>query len=170
MALVLDATVGGSLANAYVNVAAADLYFEARLHAEAWHALTTLVKTQALIWATRLIDERVAFFGAPATTGQALRCPRVGLLDRDGRTIASSVLPLDLQHATCELARWLTLSDRTAEPDTAEYAEVTVGALSVTFNPVGRVGLLPALVADMLAPYGVVSRSRRPSVAQLVRV
>ena len=59
MAIVLDATVGGSSANSYCTRAEGDTYHEAHLYATAWTGATSGNKDAALVWATRMLDEQI---------------------------------------------------------------------------------------------------------------
>jgi hypothetical protein len=168
--LVVETGAGLSTANSYATVAEADAYYEARPFSSSWQEMTTLEKTVSLVYATRLLDEQSDWFGTRSTTIQALRWPRSGALDRDGETLEATELPVDIKRATMELAQWVKMADRTAEPDTAGYGAITVGPLSVTIDRSDRKAVLPAIVATMLAPYGLIRRAGGPGSAQLLRV
>ena len=77
--MVLDATVGGSAANSYLDVAAADALNGNRLgdFAAAWAAADTATKEKALIQATADIDANVRVVVAPWDDDQALLFPRL---------------------------------------------------------------------------------------------
>lgn len=105
--MALDATVGGAASNAYLDADEADAYFADRLYATSWTAANSATKDAALITATLLIDRRVCFTGNSVTSTQARRWPISGHLTRNGYQIPDDELPLDLRHATAELALYL---------------------------------------------------------------
>lgn len=109
--MALDATVGGVNSNSYFTVAAGDTYFGERLYATAWTNAITADKEKAAITATRLIDRRVCFVGLSVSETQSLRFPITGLVTRNGYVIPDDELPVDLVHATMELALYLLNAD-----------------------------------------------------------
>jgi hypothetical protein len=96
----IDATPGSPLANAYVTVADATLYLMQRLDTDVWSEASAEDQAAALIWATELLDTQVAWYGRPTFPDQALALPQVGLVDRWGRALDTTVVPLQVQQAT----------------------------------------------------------------------
>lgn len=152
MALVLDATVGGSSANSYCTRAEGDTYHEAHLYATAWTGATSGNKDAALVWATRMLDEQIEWAGEKTTVEQALRWPRGGAYDRDGIEIDSEIIPTFLKHATAELARYLLSSDRQATLDSSAggVESVKAGSVEVKFDKLDRIAVLPDSVMAMI--------------------
>src|SRR5215510_4585286 len=75
-------TIGGSTSNSYVDVAAADLYFDDQLNVTKWTAAVTADKQRALLTAaTRMQDEN--WLGNRVTTTQRLAWPRIGVAKVD---------------------------------------------------------------------------------------
>ena len=144
----------GAAANAYASLADSGAYHAGHLHGTAWAEANTAQKDKALIWASRLLDENVAWHGRRAQRGQGLAWPRTGVRDRDGYGIASDTIPAAVVDATAELARALLAADRTAEPDTKGIARITVGALELEVDKTDRADVVPNTVARMVAPYG----------------
>ena len=179
MALVLDATPAGAASNSYATRAEADSYHEGHYYADAWTALTTTQKDTALVMATRLLDEQVEWAGTKTTRGQALRWPRIGVYERDsmgvypdpyyGYTLNSSTIPAFLKNATAELARLLTVEDRTADADLLEFSQISVGSLSLVKDQSRQQHVLPDSVRAMVKPYGAVSGSGLFGSIKLVR-
>lgn len=132
MALVLDATVGGATSNAYLTAAEADAYLEGHINAAAWTAATTGAKEQALVAATRRLDQD-QWVGGAASTTQALKWPRIWCEDENGNEIAADVIPQEIKDATAELALVLLTQPAYLDGSTlAGYQQVTVGPISVT--------------------------------------
>jgi hypothetical protein len=124
------ATPGATNANSYVTVPEADAYNDSRPHADVWENTETLDKARALLLATRLLETRITWKGAPATTVQALQWPRRGLVNRVGVEVSPATIPVDLKDATSELARLLLRTDKTAE-----NAIATLGITSLKAGP-----------------------------------
>jgi len=113
----LVVTVGAANANAYVSLDVADQYHLDRpaadtVWAEAFHPS----KTQAILWATKLLDRLVTWVGQPVNYTQALLWPRYGLYYRNGDIIPSNVIPIELQWATAEYARHLMTAKVASNP------------------------------------------------------
>jgi hypothetical protein len=155
MPLTLIATAGAANANSYTTVEEADAYHDAHLYASTWTNATTEQKTAALVWATRLLDEQCEWDGTKATNEQALRWPRGGAYDADGVPFDVDEIPQSLKYATAEFARHLLASDRFQVRDDARGGlhSVSAGPVSLTFNMVDRIGLLPESVCSLVAPY-----------------
>lgn len=156
----IDATVGGVSSNSYVEEAYANSYLSERLDASEYVDEENSVKRQqALITATRYLDQRVVWVGDRATTDQSLEWPRV---DREGESIEAGIIPVKIRQATCELALYLL---KNGDPiGTTSLDAMRVGSISIDFNEkVDRV-MLPEHVTAMISNYG---RGRVPN--QVVR-
>ena len=124
MPLTLDATPGGASANTYVLLADAETYFLSRPFAAAWTTSTDPLKSQALAYATILLD-RQRWLGTKGTTSsgaltQALAWPRRwtptlefdsypqfvtdNFIDTSTAFYSSLTIPTPIVRATCELA------------------------------------------------------------------
>src|SRR5690606_40361313 len=90
----LIATPGAPNANSYVTLEEADAYVAALAgpSARAWEQLNEDAKKRALLTATRRLDQE-EYAGRKASSTQALKWPRVGVRDEDGRTYPSDVIP-----------------------------------------------------------------------------
>ena len=143
--MAIDATVGGSNANSYLTVAEAESYFDTRLHSGEWGALSAADKEKALIWAARIIEQKVSAFwskkdlpkdatirvlsdlpktdseayvvwtGEPAYQDQALAWPRKGMKNHNGFDLPDDVVPQRIKDFQCEVALKLIGEDRTEE-------------------------------------------------------
>lgn len=107
----LVTTAGASDANAYVTVATATQYHEDRVaHDSVWTDAAD--KRPAILEATSLLDQLVRWAGCRASTTQALEWPRTGLTYPSGVAVPSTAIPVQVQHATAELAKALLAADR----------------------------------------------------------
>lgn len=171
MALVLDATVAGIVANSYETVAEAQAYFDGRLPLAGWDNADS--QAVLLVMGTRVLDAlaqpfktfmpgpvpyyrvRRQWTGAPATTTQKLAWPRVGMLDHNGNVIASNVIPQALKDALSELAGQLGNADRTLDNDVIVQglSSVKAGSVSLSFKD----GITPQVIPD--AVYNLMPQS-----------
>lgn len=172
MALTLIKETGAGLANAnsYASAADGDAYHDGHLYATAWTAATLANKEKALVFATRLIDGQYQFNGVKANESQALQWPRAGVRDPDaeGEWIWGDVVPTSVRDATCELARELLITDRTAAP-VGEGLRYTVdGTLQTGYDKRDRRPIISHVAQALLAKFGSLIRNRSGAV-RLVR-
>jgi len=172
-----DATPGSSQATSYCTVEEATALLQDRLHVEAWYtadpeeAITLPHRREAaLMQATRLIDEQVGWYGMPATTTQALAWPQSGQVDRYGRPVDMTLIPVDIQRATAYYALALLEADEAmASSATSGGGDLVlkskkIGDTTLTFQDVSNTstrtvappGAMPNEVKLLLKPYGMV--------------
>lgn len=143
-----DATAGAADANSYASVAEADAYLAVRGDTSTWTALTTGQKEAKLQWAAIYIDT-LNFRGTRSTSTQGLQWPRVGVVDRDGYTVASDAIPQALKNAQAEMAFQLVGNDWTQGLGPVSNETLSVGSISLgpeTHRP------FPAAVLALLRP------------------
>ena len=168
--MLLVATPGDPAATSYCTVAEA--YARLRLSIDD-DLTTTAVQNQlsdALVWATQLIEEQVTWYWPPATITQALSWPMSAARDPRGRPVASGSIPDFLKQATAEYALALVRGARQQAAGLATSALQGLRSLQVqdvqidlasdgevqgtTMPDVLR---MPAPVRRMLSPYGEVA-------------
>lgn len=147
--MALDATVSGSEANSYVTLAVAQAYLTGRLQTDEWDVASEADQEAALLTACSRIEQE-AFLACVSDVDQALQWPRVGLSDRNGRTIASTVIPIQIQNAQCEYALALLKDPSLLGGDLDAFEQVQLGSMSVTPRR-SRSGSLPSQVRRLLA-------------------
>ena len=160
--MAFDATVGGAGATSFLTVTRADEIAVDHPFAAPWIAITgataTARKQALLIAATRAINN-LCYLGTPATDTQALKFPMSGLLTRTGYTLASGIIPLDLELATFEMALNLLKSADAPESATVELVN-SLGLTRIKAGPVelgfkdgsGEVLFVPSSVRSLLVP------------------
>ena len=135
MPAAIDATLGGTSANSYVTLAAANTYFETVPNSSTWIDKTDDQKNRSLISATRWIDA-LTFYGDRCTETQALKWPR-DEYKVDGIDLVCTLIPEGIKVATYELARAFA-NDTDAITGTSGttgiYDEVELGELRVKYN------------------------------------
>jgi hypothetical protein len=161
MALVLDSTPGGSLANSYASLAEAESYHLSHAYPTVWEDANDDERNRALVMATRLLDTLIEWDGWVATPTQALLWPRAGLVYPNRHPILATVIPEQLKWATAEFARQLLSSDRTADSDAAAQGltSVQAGPVTLTFNRAQATAeVIPDAVFYMVAIWGTLRR------------
>lgn len=155
----LDATVGGADANSYATRADADTYFDNRLNATGWSALSDDDKDRALITATSRIEQET-FIGTPATETQALQWPRDGVVDRNGNDVPEDEIPQQVKNAQYEYALTLTGGTTQLLPSGLDqFTEVKVGSIQVKMKDGFIEGQLPDNVYRELEEFLSTSRN-----------
>lgn len=158
----LNAQPGDPAANSYCTVDEADQYAADNPWASAWASYTADQKTQALLLATELIDERFVFIGRSTSVHQKLAWPRWGTRFVTGYIIPSNVIPDALKKATAEYARQLLVSNRTADNDveTQGIKMIGVGSTQVVFTGNTVAKPVPDAVTSKLAAWGTLRIGR----------
>lgn len=149
-------------ANSYLTLTEADEYHEKHLYATDWTGASDDTREAALMWATRLIDEQVNWYGGKTYQGQPLRWPRIGIYDPDGYSIGSYEIPQFLKDAVAEYARVLIGEDlTTVNDDIRGISEMKVDVIQIKFDKRDRKRMLPASVWSIVRQYGSRAGSRK---------
>jgi hypothetical protein len=102
MAFLVEDGTGLAGATSYTTLIFADSYHADRGNG-AWSGAAS-VKQRALIKATDYLERRYEWRGLRATETQALKWPRVAVLDMELTPVASDSVPAEIQKAVAELA------------------------------------------------------------------
>ena len=122
-------SISGVTIEIYGTAAEASAYHAASASGAAWATLSPLVRNQALVSATRILERQV-WAGSPTQTvskvqpqpasTQPLQWPRSGLLDRNGNALDSATIPQDVIDAAYEIALESASSTSTVNVSTAD--------------------------------------------------
>jgi hypothetical protein len=118
--------------NSYANVAEADSYFEDRLDVAAWIDASDEQKAQALVTATRHLDN-LDWIGIAVSSSQNLAFPRVGTYfdPRLGYSVTlDNEIPKRIVHATFELAYHFLNNDGLLD-DTGQLQNLQIGTIKL---------------------------------------
>lgn len=143
--------------NSYVTVAEADAYFGDRLNADSWTSASAAIKSQALVTATRFIDER-SWIGQAVSSSQKLGWPRNGAVYLDPRlgrriTIPNTQVPDTVKQAVYEQALHMLKNEDVLAGNGRSYESITVGPISlVDANSKAKVSRTASTVASLIAP------------------
>lgn len=130
--MIVEDGTGIKDANSYVSVEFADDYFSAR-GVSGWEALETSAKEQALIRATDFIDNVYQWYGKREFEHQALRFPRVELVDYEGLEVKG--IPTCLKQAICDAAQLVSGGNELfqTQNENGDVVSETITTLSFTY-------------------------------------
>lgn len=137
--------------NSYVTVDEADAYFADRLDVAAWAEASETQKPQALVTATKMLDD-LDWTGYVVSESQPLAFPRTGEYfdPRTGMTTSlTSIVPLRIQSATMELAYHLLNNDGLLD-DTGTVESINIAGISIT--NIRQANKLPGVVERLVKP------------------
>ena len=167
LTIIKEDGTGRADANSYASVADGDAYHDGHLYATAWTGASADQKAVALVMATRLIDAEYQFNGTRTTAGQGLQWPRAMCPEPDNVHVPISVLlpipydyvqydtvPKAVVQATCEMARELLITDRTAAPAGEGLKYYNAGGVQTGYDKTDRRPVLSQVAQVMLAKYG----------------
>lgn len=120
MDIVVEDGNGLPTANSYLSVLEADDILSVMASVSAWDAQVLETKEALLMWATRLLDQRVTWAGRKFHPTGGLAWPRIFAKDREGFPIDDDVVPKQVKVATAVMANHLLTS--AADPEAADGA------------------------------------------------
>ena len=167
LTLVKEDGSGKADANSYASIADGDAYHEGHLYATAWTAASVVNKAKALVLATRLIDAYVRFNGWRLSEAQALEWPRDWCMDPDlpsADWVPNSLVPRAVVEATCEMARELLVTDRTAAPAGEGIGYRLDGPTSVKYSKSDTPPVISHVAQAMLSKFGSLVSGRSGAV------
>ena len=167
LTLIKETGAGLADANSYADVADGNAYHDAHLYASAWTAATNDQKAIALVMASRLIDAEYQFLGTRTNVVQGLQWPRAKCPEPDNIHVPLAVLlpipsdyvrydsvPKAMVQATCEMARELLITDRTAAPLGEGLKSFNDAGKQTSYDKTDRRPVLSQVAQVMLAKYG----------------
>lgn len=153
----LVATAGSASANAYTTVAFADQYHLDRpAVGTTWSTATTDQKTSALLWATKLLEQYIEWYGFVTSSTQALLWPRTGLISFNKETsLDDSTVPIQIQWATAEFARQLLVADRAGDSavETQGIKLLKAGPIRIDFKDDVKAKPIPDVVINLIPDF-----------------
>lgn len=147
--MALVTTPGAADANSYADLTELNAYLDARVPAMTLRTATDAAKEAALRAAARVLDASFTWTGTAVDATQVLAWPRSGMLTRNGFAIATTVNPVDLKNAQCELAAQLHAGDRLADNDAIKQGitSVKAGSVAVSFKEINESSVESADIA-----------------------
>lgn len=163
MDLVVEDGTGLPTANSYCTVEeAADI-----LSINVYSTWATLAATEGaqdafLMWATRILDERVKWFGTKVYGTSGTAWPRYRAYDKEGFAIDDNVVPKQVKLATAILANFLVVNagDPEAVNTSNNLTELKVDVILLKFDPTILPNKYPTEISFILSGLGTVSMGR----------
>lgn len=177
MTIVVEDGTGKTNANSYVSVADADAYLAIKIgQNSAWNALVTGTKESYLEWATTLLDQRTRWSGFKSVQASALAWPRTGVIDREGFSVATNVVPTPVADAVVEIANYLVIKGNDPSIPNTNIANsgiksLKADVLEITYNDgfIASIPSFPMGLVDILRPLGYFNGSGRMGFARVAR-
>lgn len=147
------ATPGAPDANSYLTIREAEAFVANMLSAQGWPDDDELQEA-LLIQATTLADGVIKYHGVLASPDQALRVPREGLTDRDGRTYPADAVPERLKLAVLRLGMYQAQNSGSGQV-AAGLTGLKVGPISLNFSDtVSTQSGMPSELMSMFEEFG----------------
>lgn len=170
--LIVEDGSSKSDATSYWDILSVDDYHTAHTNSVSWSGATSTTKTTALLMATQYLDAVYGeqWQGTRSKKEQRLDWPRLGILDRDGFVILSTIMPRNLLEAVAELAlRHITetgglLPDIGTDAQDVKRTKDKVGPLESEIEYFGsgeefkQFSIVDRLLESLLEPEGIVER------------
>lgn len=167
--LVEDGT-GLPNATSYVSVAEADDIITVNIHADvAWAALDQSQKEKLLSWASSYLDNHAKWFGRKTVEAGALRWPRTGVCDRDGRAIPPDEIPTQLKIATAFMATYLVSTDRSVEREQDSLVRIKADVVELEFLEGYKLAQVPSHMRWLIEGLGLIQSGTYPRFVKIIR-
>jgi hypothetical protein len=127
-----------------------------------WDLVQPDVKSNLLIWATRLLIERTKWKGRKKYETSGTPFPRVCLRDRDNLPITDTAVPDQVKTATALLAEFLSTTDPTTVNSAANLTMLQADVVKLEFDAQQHPSRWPPSIRVALIPIGLFSGSGGP--------
>lgn len=156
---VVEDGTGIVLANAYAEVVEVDAILSTNIHSK-WSLIDPADQEKLIAWATRILDERVRWFGKKTHDTSGLAWPRTGAKDREGLPIDDNVVPKAVKVAVAVLADHLALGNPDAVNSASNLTGLKVDVIELEFDANLHVNKFPPELTLILAGLGHASWGR----------
>ena len=169
MAITVIVETGAGIvnANSYRSTADIDAWVLTNPHDTTWAALAQAAKDGYVVMSCRVMEEQMDWDGWQTSSTQARDLPRSGMIDKNGNSIDSDEIPLEIQNAQSELARLLAISDRTADNDMKGFKQIEVGSINLVADKADRPAVMADAVWNMISAFG--SKTISKGISQVIR-
>lgn len=139
--------------DSYVTLEEAETYFGNRLYAAEWTGASDPEKEKALKMAARTMM-RFNWSGSITSDDQILSWPRQGMIDAEGRVIASDAIPQIIKDAQCEVALGMLRDDLTADDGNKSVRKLKAGSVEIEYaGQAPAAARAPDIAIDMVKPF-----------------
>lgn len=146
-------------ANAYASSDEVDDILESNIHSQ-WSLLDDDTKEKLIMWATRILDERVRWFGRKMHETAWLAWPRCGVRDKEGFLIDDNIVPRQVKIATALLADHLIAANPELVNTASNLTSLKADVVELKFDARLNVSKYPVEIKLALEGLGSVSMGR----------
>lgn len=162
MDLVPEDGTGRSDANTLVDLEFADDYFSGHpFYGDAWAALLPETRKKVLSAGSFALSSAYVWRGVILRSEQIFAWPRVGVVDLEGRIIASDSVPLRVKQAVCETAFHLSRGDPFVSSSTESLESLKIDVIELKFSGSTSVRAVPPASHNLLRGLGEYVFGRR---------
>lgn len=134
MDIVVEDGTGIVTANAYATAAEVDDILSVNIHSK-WDLITDqATKENLIIWASRLIDQRVRWNGHKTHPTSGLGWPRMRVKDKEGYLIDDNIVPNAVKVAVATLCDQLLTANPEAVNTSNNLTMLTVDVITLKFD------------------------------------
>ena len=134
MEIFVEDGTGLVTANAYASLAEVDNLLSVNIHSK-WSLLDDqTAKENLIMWATRLLDQRVRWYGHKTHATSGLAWPRTGVRDKDRHCVEDDIVPKQVKLATAILAEHLLAGNPEAVNSGSNITALQVDVIALKFD------------------------------------
>lgn len=134
MDIVVEDGTGIVTANAYASVDEVTEILSVNIHSK-WGLLSDdAAKANLIIWASRILDERVRWAGKKLHHTSGMAWPRTGVRDKEGFPVDDNVVPLAVKVAVATLADHLLSGNPEAPNSGSNITQLQVDVVMIRFD------------------------------------
>jgi hypothetical protein len=157
--ILVETGLGLITANAYASVAEVDDILSVNIHST-WSILDEPTKANLIMWATRLLDTKVRWYGDKMYRNSALAWPRENVRDADGFPIDDNIVPRQVKLATALLADHLVTGNPELVNSSTNLTSLKADVIELKFDANLQPAKYPVEIRLVLAGLGTVSMGR----------
>lgn len=151
--MVVEDGTGIVLANAYAEVAEITAILDSNIHSK-WSVVDPASQEKLIVWASRILDERVRWNGKKTHDTSGLAWPRYGVRDREGTPIDDNVVPKAVKVAVAVLCEHLITGNPDVVNNASNLKGLKVDVVELEFDPLIYVNKWPQELALILTGLG----------------
>lgn len=160
VAIVVEDGTGIVTANSYATVQEVDDLLSVNIHSN-WSLLDNTAKENLIMWATRILDERVTWKGKKVFETSGLAWPRTGVRNKEGFFLPDDEVPAAVKLATAVLADHLVAGNpESTGNSTGNITKLKVDVVELQFDAKLFVSKYPNELKFILSGLGSISMGK----------
>lgn len=160
MDIVVEDGTGIVTANAYASLDEVEEILSVNIHSKWTLIADDAAKENLIIWASRILDERVRWNGKKMFDTSGMAWPRYGVRDREGFMLDDNFVPKQVKIATAVLAEHLLSGNPDAVNTGSNITSLQVDVIAIQFDARLAAEKYPAELGFILKGLGIWSGGR----------